>query len=190
MKGKKPKIDIPNAIIIAISAALLIYVLIVLGKSPMGFVFPSAAAGEATITWEAPVRNCDGTSLTNLKQYELIYGQVKQVLPLTPRSKVVTGLTPGTWWFSLAAVNTNDVRSEFVTSSKTITPAQFVTKSTTVYTFVRAEGNVLVLPTAHTVPLGTQCDAAQSVNGKYVLPRSAVSWSGSARLAAALGDCG
>lgn len=44
MKSKKPKIDIPNAIIIAISAALLIYVLVLLGNSPLGFIFPSAGA--------------------------------------------------------------------------------------------------------------------------------------------------
>lgn len=187
---KKPKIDLPNAIIILISAALLIYVLIILGRSPMGFVFPSASAGEAVLTWTAPTTNCNGTQLTNLKHYELIYGQTKEVLPLTPRSKTITGLTPGTHWFSLAAVNTQDVRSEFVTNSKVIPPEQFVTKATTVYTFIRAEGRVVVLPTLHTVPLGTVCDATQSVNGKYVVPREAVAWSGSARLVAVLAECG
>jgi hypothetical protein len=40
----KPKFDWPNAIPILIVAALLIYVLIILGNSPLGFIFPSAGA--------------------------------------------------------------------------------------------------------------------------------------------------
>jgi hypothetical protein len=40
----KPKFDWPNAIIIAIAGALLVYALIVLGNSPLGAIFPSAGA--------------------------------------------------------------------------------------------------------------------------------------------------
>lgn len=171
------------AMILALSA-LVIWVSIILGRSPIGFAF----GGEADITWVAPTQNCNGTSLTNLTGYSLTYGQNRVELPKVLAHKV-TGLTPGTWWFSLAAVTPTD-RSEFVTVTKTVTPAEFVTKATAVYTFVKAEGNVLVLPTLHTVPLGTVCDATQSVNGKYIIPRSAVTWSGSARPVAVLADCG
>jgi len=173
------------AMILALSA-LVIWVSIILGRSPIGFAF----GGTADLTWVAPTQNCNGTPLTNLAKYDLTYGQKRQDLPLTPLSYTVTGLTPGTWWFSLAAVNSTGDRSEFVTVTKTVAPAEFVTKSTAVYTFVKAEGNVLILPTLHTVPLGTVCDATQSVNGKYIIPRSAVTWSGSARPVAVLADCG
>ena len=148
-----------------------------------------AYAGEGALTWAAPTQNCNGTPLTNLAKYDLTYGQKRIDLPLTPLSYTVTGLTPGTWWFSLAAVNTNNDRSEFVTVEKVIAPTEFVTKSTTVYTFFRANGNITVTGTVHRVPLGTVCDATQSVNGKYRVPLEAVTWNGT-RLTAALADCG
>ena len=93
------------------------------------------------------------------------------------------------WWFSLAAVNSDGDSSEFVTVEKTIAPNEFVTKTTTVYTFFRSNGNVSVVATPHRVPLGTVCDATQSVNGKYKVALEAVTWSG-AKLTAALADCG
>jgi hypothetical protein len=148
----------------------------------------SAFAGQADLTWTAPTTNCDGSSLTNLTGYALMYGQAKTALPLTPLAYRVSGLTPGVWWFSLAAV-TPTAQSEFVTVTKTIAPAEFVTKTTTVYTFFRSGGNITVVATLHTVPLGTVCDATQSVNGKYKVALEAITWSGT-KLTAALADCG
>lgn len=147
-----------------------------------------AEAGVGELTWTAPTKNCDGTNLTNLTGYDLTYGQKRVALPLTPLSYTVTGLTPGVWWFSLAAKSPTE-RSEFVTVEKTILPADFVTKSTTVYTFFRSGGNITVVGTPHRVPLGTVCDATQSVNGKYKIALEAVTWSGT-KLTAALADCG
>lgn len=149
----------------------------------------NANAGEATITWTAPTKNCDGTSLTNLAKYDLTYGQKRTDLPLTPLTHIVTGLAPGTWWFSLAAVNSTGDRSEFVTVEKVVAPAEFVTKTNKVYTFFRSGGNVTVVATPHTVPVGTVCDATHSVNGKYKVALEAVTWSGT-KLTAALADCG
>lgn len=145
-----------------------------------------AKAGEATVTWVAPTTRCNGTALTNLANYTLVYGQQKQTLPLAPLTKTITGLTPGVWWFSLAA-NTPVDSSQFVTVEKTVT--SFVTTDTVVYTFFRAEGNITVIPTSHTVPLGVACDATQSVNGKYRVDLEAVTWNGT-RMTAALADCG
>lgn len=181
----KQKVDWFGMLLLLGLGAAVIWVSIVLGKSPIGLAF----GGDASLTWVAPTSNCDGTSLTDLTGYSLTYGQKHEALPTTPLSKTVTGLTPGTWWFSLAAV-TPGARSEFITVEKVIPPEQFVTKTTSVYTFAKAEGNILILPTLHKVVLGTQCDATQSVNGKYIIPRSAVTWSGSARPVAVLGDCG
>jgi hypothetical protein len=158
----------------------------------------AAFAGKAELTWQVPLTYCDNSPMATPDSYTLTYGQKKEtLLPGTTVSHTVTGLAPGFWWFSLAANVTNPTavppkvdQSQFATVEKEILPEDFRTVSTAVYTFIRAEGKVLVLPTLHTVPLGTVCDASQSVNGKFVLPRSAVSWSGSARLVAVLGDCG
>ena len=147
-----------------------------------------AKAGEAALTWVAPTQNCNGTALTNLTGYSLTVSKVNQALPLAPQAYTVQGLTPGVWWFSLASVTPTN-RSEFVTVSKTIAPTEFVTKTRTVYTFMRSGGNIMVLATSHTVPLGTVCDATQSVNGKYKVPLEAITWSG-AKMTAALADCG
>lgn len=182
----KRKVDWFRVVVILALGAAVIWVSIILGKSPIGYAF----GGTAELTWVAPTQNCNGTPLTNLAGYDLTYGQKRQPLPLTPLSHTLTGLTPGTWWFSLAAVNTDGDRSEFVTVEKVIPPEEFVTKTQTVYTFFKAEGNIVVLPTLHRIDIGVQCDANQSVNGKYIIPRSAVEWSGSARPVAVLGDCG
>jgi hypothetical protein len=173
------------AIILALGAAV-VWVSIILGRSPIGI----ALGGDLDATWTAPTKNCDGTALTNLAGYRVRWGKALDELPMTQLSYRATGLTPGFWWFSIAAYNTQGVESQFVSGGKTVKPEEFVTTTTKVYTFAKAEGNILVLPTLHTVPLGTQCDANQSVNGKYIIPRSAVTWSGSARPVAVLGDCG
>lgn len=44
MKSKKPKINVFNAIVILIAAALMFAAVILLGSSPLGFIFPSAGA--------------------------------------------------------------------------------------------------------------------------------------------------
>lgn len=185
----KQKVDWFRVAAILGAGAAFVWLVLAIGKSPLGLLFPSASAGEADITWVAPTKNCDGTALTNLAKYDLTYGQKRTDLPLTPLAYKVTGLTPGTWWFSLAAVNSGGVSSQFVTATKTIAPAEFVTKTTTVYTFFRSNGNITVVPTTHKVPLGTVCDATQSVNGKYKVALEAVTWSGT-KLTAALADCG
>ena len=149
-----------------------------------------ARAGTLDATWQAPTGNCNNTPLTDLQGYRVRWGKGSIELGATASAYTVTGLTPGVWWINVAAFNSTNVESQYVAAWKTVTPEEFVTKTTTVYTFVKAEGNIVVLPSAHTVPLGTQCDANQVVNGKYILPRSAIIWSGSARPVAVLGDCG
>lgn len=148
-----------------------------------------AHAGQAVLTWTPPTKNCDGSAITNLASYTLTYGQVKQTLPLAPQALTVTGLKPGFWWFSLAAVNSAGVSSQFISVEKTIPPEEFVTKSNNVYTFFRSGGNISIVKTNHTVPLGVVCDATQSVNGKYKVRLEDVVWLGP-KLTAALADCG
>jgi hypothetical protein len=159
-----------------------------LGMALLG-VAMVARAGTAELTWEAPTENCDKTPLTDLTGYSLLYGQLRSERPPSPTAYTVTGLAPGKWWFSLAAVTADGTRSEFVTAEKEILPEDFKTINSTVYTFIKAEDRIIVLPVG-TVALGTQCDFGLSVNGKYVVPRSAVIWSGSTRPVVVVADCG
>jgi hypothetical protein len=147
-----------------------------------------AHAGEATLTWTAPTKNCDGSALTSLTGYDLLYGQGHVALPLTPLSKTITGLTPGTWWFSLASV-TPAARSEFVTVTKVVAPAEFKTTSTTAYTIVKKPDGLVFLPMG-TVPVGTLCNAALPIGPYFVIPRAAVTRSGTINPDVVVATCG
>lgn len=69
------------------------------------------AAITATLSWTAPTKNVDGTPITNLADYVLSYGLSQTALThqitlaATALSYTVTGLTAGTWYFSIKAVN-------------------------------------------------------------------------------------
>lgn len=148
-----------------------------------------AEAGELKTTWQAPVGNCNNTPLTDLAGYRVRWGVGSIELPATATSYDVFGLPPGTWWVNVAAFNNTGTESQYVAAWKTITPAEFVTTTNKVYTFFRSNGNITLTITPHTVPIGTVCDATQSVNGKYKVALEAVTWSGT-KLTAALADCG
>lgn len=181
----KRKVDWFHVAVILAATALVVWVSVMLGKSPIGYAF----GGEAELTWTAPTQRCDGSPLTNLTGYSLTYGQKREALGTQPLSYTVRGLTPGVWWFSLAAVDSTGLRSEFVTVEKTVTPEEFVTTSADVYTFVKAADRVILLKVG-TVPIGVRCDATTSVNGKYAVPVARVTWSGSTRPVVVVGDCG
>lgn len=145
-----------------------------------------AEAGEAVITWTAPTQNCNGTSLTDLTGYSLTYGQNRVELPKV-LTHTVTGLTPGKWWFSLAAVTPTD-RSEFVTVEKTVLANEFAVAQSDAFALVKRVDR-LVLTKVGTVPVGTPCLADQTVNGKYVVPRSLVTWSGTVKPDVVVATC-
>lgn len=148
-----------------------------------------AEAGSLDATWNVPTGNCNNTPLTDLAGYKVRWGSGTAELPATAKAYSITGLLPGTWWINVAAFNSTGEESQYVAGWKTVTPAEFVTKSNKVYTFARSSGNIILTVTKHTVPVGTVCDATQSVNGKYKVALEAVTWSGT-KLTAALADCG
>ncbi len=59
----------------------------------------------------------------------------------------------------------------------------------TAYVIEKASDRLVALP-AGTVPLGTPCDISQPVLGLYVVPRAAVTWTGTVRSLAVLASCG
>ena len=135
----------------------------------------------------APTQRCDGSPLTNLAGYSLTYGRQRVDLPLQ-LSYTVTGLAPGTWWFSLAAVDADGERSEFVTVTKTVAAAEFVTVGGPVYRIVNRVDRFLLVSVG-TIPPGVQCIAAHSVNGNYAVPRASVTWGGTVRPDVVVAQC-
>lgn len=78
-----------------------------------------AAPGTAQVSWEAPTANISGTSLTDLAGYTIFYGtspaalnQSVEVTDPTATSFTVSGLTSGTWYFSVAAYSADGTESQ------------------------------------------------------------------------------
>jgi len=78
-----------------------------------------SSSGAASLTWTPPTQNTDGTSLTNLAGYRIVYGvsasqltQTIQVANPGMSSYVVENLAPGTYYFAVRAYTNNGVESE------------------------------------------------------------------------------
>jgi hypothetical protein len=74
--------------------------------------------GSAVLTWTAPTLNTDGTPLTNLAGYKVLYGMAPaqlgsslQVPGAGSTTVSIEGLAPGTYYFSVEAYTTNGVAS-------------------------------------------------------------------------------
>ena len=83
------------------------------GSSP-----PTASVGTVTLNWLPPTENVDGTPLTNLAGYDIRYGTAsgnytQKIAISNPgiATYVVSNLTPGTYYFSVTAVNAQGTES-------------------------------------------------------------------------------
>ena len=88
----------------------------------------ATATGSATLTWNPPTENTDGSALTDLAGYKIYWGTspgnyTNSATLSNPglSSYVVEQLTPATWYFVATAVNGQGVESAFSgVASKTI----------------------------------------------------------------------
>jgi hypothetical protein len=86
------------------------------------------ATGSATVNWTPPTANTDGSALTDLASYRVAYGRAADALSQTATvsnaglsSFTVEGLSQGTWYFAVIAVNALGVESELSNvASKTV----------------------------------------------------------------------
>lgn len=86
---------------------------------PSNPVSPSPNPGNSvTLTWDAPTTNIDGSPLTDLAGYKIYYGtstgvysNVLDVKNVTTYN--ITGLSPGTYYFTLTAYNTSKQESDY-----------------------------------------------------------------------------
>jgi len=86
----------------------------------LGVVASLPVTGSAYITWSAPTQNTDGSPLTNLAGYVIQYGT--SIASLNNQISIgsanstnteIENLSPGTWFFEIAAVNILNVEGQF-----------------------------------------------------------------------------
>ena len=81
-------------------------------------IVAQATNGSATLSWTPPTLNTDGTSLTNLSGYRVVYGrsstsldQIVQISNAGSSAYTITGLSSGRWYFAVKAFNTAGAES-------------------------------------------------------------------------------
>ena len=92
--------------------------------SPFSITVRSASGtGSVTLSWTAPTKNTDGSSLTNLAGYRVHYGTAAgsythsvQIPNKSITSVVIEDLTATRWYFAVKAYNTSGVESAYSTS--------------------------------------------------------------------------
>jgi Fibronectin type III domain len=85
---------------------------------PFTIVVTPPANGTATLSWTAPTDNSNGSPITGLAGYNIYYGtdpsnltKSIDVAGATTTTYTVTGLTAGTYYFAVAAYNSEGVDS-------------------------------------------------------------------------------
>jgi hypothetical protein len=87
-----------------------------------------SGSGSATLSWTPPTANEDGSSLTDLAGYVIVYGRSESTMAESVEltnpslnSYVVENLSSGTWFFAVRSVNRQGVTSQLSrAASKTI----------------------------------------------------------------------
>lgn len=88
------------------------------GTAPASSPPPTASTGNVTLNWTPPTQNVDGTTLTNLAGYDIHYGTASGKYTQTVAinnpglaTYVVSNLSPGTYYFTVTAVNSQGTES-------------------------------------------------------------------------------
>lgn len=96
--------------------------------APFSLSVTQIGTGTATLSWQAPTQNTDGSALTNLAGYMIEYGTSPSALSQTIKvanpglvTYVISNLSPGTWYFGTLAYTTTGMQSALsALKSKTI----------------------------------------------------------------------
>jgi hypothetical protein len=85
---------------------------------PFTITVGQIAMGSATLSWNPPTQNSDGSALTNLAGYRIYYGRDASSLGRTVvlnnpglTRYVIENLAPDTWYFTMTSVNADGVES-------------------------------------------------------------------------------
>lgn len=95
---------------------------------PFTITVSAQGSGTAALSWMPPTENSDGSPLTDLAGFVVLYGlsptDLTQTITIdnpSVSSYVVENLTSGTWYFAVQAANTSGARSDLSSlASKTI----------------------------------------------------------------------
>lgn len=78
----------------------------------------STGVGTATLSWLPPSQNTDGSAVTDLAGYRILYGksassldQTVSINTISITSYIVENLSSGTWYFAVVAINQLGVES-------------------------------------------------------------------------------
>jgi hypothetical protein len=148
--------------------------------------------GSATVRWTPPTTNTDGSTLTDMARYRVLYGTSSSSLTRSttvsnPSASSVTiaSLAPATWYFVVKAVNSLGVESSNsnvaskritgATAAKTVnvtvraaSGSTLTTKATNVWDlYKRSDGAWLRRAVVGTIPLGKPCNPAIKVSSKH-----------------------
>ena len=167
-------------------------------------------AGDAALTWTLATQNTDGSAIpasgpTSLAATRVEWGTCsgsafgtvagQQTVATPATTYTITGLAAGVWCFraysrtvaGLESAPTNVV-TKTILQSPPQPPGNLTVAALTVYQFIGTTDAITLLAVG-TVPAGTACDPLQSVNGRYAVPRAAVSWYGSVRPRVVFAQC-
>jgi hypothetical protein len=122
--------------------------------------------GAATVSWNAPTTNTDGTPLTNLASYRVVYGTSSSSLTRslsvsdpTARSVTVGSLSPATWYFAVKVVNTAGVESS---------NSNLASKAVAGGTAARTASVSVTPPSGHTTKANNVWDMTRRSDGKWI----------------------
>ena len=153
--------------------------------------------GSAVVSWTPPTTNTDGSALTNLASYRVIYGTSSSSLTRsytvsdpTARTATVGSLTPATWYFAVKVVNSrgvesaqSNVASKNVTGataartvSVNVTPSSgLVTQATNVWDVMYKDGRWVRRSVVAKIALGKPCyNTFQAGPSHYLVNRADV----------------
>lgn len=170
----------------------------------------TASAGDAALTWTLATQNTDGSAIpasgpTSLASTRVEWGTCsgsnfgtasgQQTVATPATTYTITGLAAGTWCFraysrtvaGLESAPTNAV-TKTILQAPPQPPGNLTVAALVVYQFIGTDDAVALLPVG-TVPAGTACDPLQSVNGRYAVPRAAVTWYGNVKPRVVFAQC-
>jgi len=167
--------------------------------------------GTANLNWTAPTKNSNGSTLTDLTGYKILYGTSSSALNLSKSvsssttSTSIGSLAAGTWYFAVRAVNSkgaesgnSNVAARAITgksAAKTVSvyiapSTPYYTNSTRVYDITFVSGGRVLGAEVGRVPLGVKCDTRYPVpTGYYPVPRTNVTFTKTARSTTVVARC-
>jgi len=169
--------------------------------------------GTANLKWTAPTKNSNGSALTDLAGYKIVYGtsssslnNSKSITDPKATGTSIGSLAKGTWYFAVRAVKSkkaesgnSNVASRTITGVSaakslaiTITPAlpAYYSTSTRVYDILFQNGGRVLGVEVGRVALGVKCNTNYPVpTGYYPIPRETVTFTRTARSSTVVTRC-